>query len=538
MNLTASEWVQRYAAGDADVAGFYATRAFEPATARRNTNPLSAEELAEWKGWLGERGMAALGAEAEKLADPEALAVVTGQQAGAALGPLYVLYKAIGAKRHADAVAKATGRPCAAVFWIASDDHDVDEVSEAVWLDAQGAVQSRALARVDAPKNRSVFREEIDHAAAVQLAEELTQLGGGNWDAAEALRAALRPGATFEDQFAALFARWLAPLGIVPVVPRLGFLRRRALPILRRELAACAETNRIVRAAGERIGALGFEPPLHRKGDEVNFFAEVGGVRAKLAVRGEEIAAFDPVSGAELARWTAAEIAALVEAGPGRFSPNAILRPLVQDAAFPTAAYVGGPGEVIYHAQLGGLYAAFDVPRPAVVPRPSVLLVEPRAEKALRKLGIEHPDYAGMTAESLDHAIAAAAPRVAGREAADNAIAGFELALHQLAHEVSAAVQDPAVAKSLEKLHAANETAIGKLRERIAFHFDSRDADRTRHRQRAMDALFPRGAPQERTLGVATLLGTMNGIAAIPQIAAAIDERRAGVQPIILSELA
>ncbi len=77
------------------------------------------------------------------------------------------------------------------------------------------------------------------------------------------------------------------------------------------------------------------------------------------------------------------------EKTPEQFSPNVLLRPLIQDHLFPTLAYVGGPSEVAYFAQSQTLYSLFDRPMPVIWPRNSYTLIEPQIGTALDRLGIE-----------------------------------------------------------------------------------------------------------------------------------------------------
>ena len=72
-----------------------------------------------------------------------------------------------------------------------------------------------------------------------------------------------------------------------------------------------------------------------------------------------------------------------LESRPADWSPGVLLRPLAQDLMLPTLAYVGGPAEVAYHAQIGPSYAHFGVTRPILFPRPSVTIVEPAQARAL-----------------------------------------------------------------------------------------------------------------------------------------------------------
>src|SRR5690606_18974169 len=79
----------------------------------------------------------------------------------------------------------------------------------------------------------------------------------------------------------------------------------------------------------------------------------------------------------------------MIETEPDRFSPNVLLRPVVESAVFPTVAYVAGPGELSYFAQIGCLFAAHGILAPVVVPRPSVTLIDGKVRSTLEQLGLD-----------------------------------------------------------------------------------------------------------------------------------------------------
>ena len=70
---------------------------------------------------------------------------------------------------------------------------------------------------------------------------------------------------------------------------------------------------------------------------------------------------------------------------PERFSPNVLLRPIVQDALFPTVCYVAGPSELAYLGQLRGVYEHFGVPMPIMYPRARATLIDSATARFLAK---------------------------------------------------------------------------------------------------------------------------------------------------------
>lgn len=508
--MSNADWSRRLVLGDDTVRQWYAGGPydFRGALARRRAHPatLSPADVWEWRAWLDANGAPAVTlANLARLAQPDAVCVVAGQQPGLFGGPLYSLVKALAVARWAARIEAETGAPCVPVFWIASDDHDFAEVATAAWLDRDGAPCRASIPpvadRAGAPLHDLAVPRDAWSAANAELLGSLHRT-----DFSASLEELLAPRGddTFEAHFARVMLSLAGPFGVVPVVPRLGFLRRAAADLAAKEFAAPRASSERLRAAGERLAAEGCQV-VHRDGTEANFFLEVGEpgarVRAKLAWDGDRIAASHPSTREPLGEFAPAELLA----EPSRLLPNAALRPLVQDAALPTVMFVGGPSEVAYHAQIGGEYAAFGVCRPAVTPRPSAVLLEPRVRRGLERLGITAEEAAALAPDAL-------AARLAGAGGGDgvgaDALArGIDDAVARWLAEAGADGQDAAVQKALERLRDGVRIGTEKVAERLAESRARRASTGEAAKRKALDALAPYGEPQDRVLApVAPLL--------------------------------
>ncbi|HPS01661.1 MAG TPA: bacillithiol biosynthesis BshC, partial [Candidatus Sumerlaeota bacterium] len=111
-------------------------------TAVRDAQPVApwtpAERAALWEVNRGAGEHAAVKRNIEALGDPATRVVVAGQQAGLFLSPLYILYKALAAVRWAERLTDLLEQPVVPVFWVASDDHDFEEVRHTVYLNREG----------------------------------------------------------------------------------------------------------------------------------------------------------------------------------------------------------------------------------------------------------------------------------------------------------------------------------------------------------------------------------------------------------------
>ncbi len=443
------------------------------------------------------RGAARAAAAAERLRDPLSVAVVTGQQAVLFGGPLLVLYKALAVRRLARELEQRRGAPVVPVFWVASDDHDLAEVREVELVDASGVLRSFRYAPAAEPALLPAARLVLDETITALLDELAAGLPPtlGRDEALAALRSAYQPGQTLSGAF----ARWLSALlpDVVVLDPADAALRRLMLPVLRRELEERSPTTRLALEAGAQLEAAGYHQQVQVRPGYLNLFVVEHGQRRALAFDGEEVV----VRGTPT-RWRRDEALAELLARPLDWSPGALLRPLAQDLMLPTAAYVGGPAEIAYHAQIGPAYAHFGVPRPALVARPSLTLLEPQQLRALEAEGLALADLREDPSARLAQWARESQPEIEQafarvRAALEREMEGLRQALAALDPTLAAAAES-SVGKALHPVEGLREKALRALKRR--------DETRAARLLRARSALFPGGEPQERRLGLVGLV--------------------------------
>ena len=338
----------------------------------------------------------------EALAVPGALVVVTGQQAGLLGGPLYTLYKALGAVIRAEAAAAALGRPVVPVFWVASEDHDWSEISQVGAVGPRGEpVQFRLTGHGE---GRSAGHHPLPPEARhlVGELEALFPAGPAGAGVLAALRASLQRWGrgTLADWFAAQLQDLLGQSGLLLYDPMLPALRELAAPTL----AGAAERAPSAHLAlGDQAAALrarGFTAGLEVDPDHTLLFTYLDGRRVSLHRSGDRVRSADG-----RADWPLAQFARHVAQNPVAFSPNVVLRPVVQDCTLPVLCQLGGPGEIAYLAQLRPVFALWDRPMPIISPRPGGTVVGPEDRHALQAAGA---DIAALQRD-LEGAVARAA---------------------------------------------------------------------------------------------------------------------------------
>ena len=437
----------------------------------------------------------------ERLRQPDAVAVVTGQQLGLFAGPLYTPYKALTAVRLAARLAAETGRPAVPVFWLADEDHDFAEIQRTAFAEGPDVRfvtydDGRPPDDNRGPVGRLVLEGDALGDALDQLERALPD--GPHRDEALALaRSAYRPGRTMRDAFA-LLLRSLVP-GIVLMSADDARLKRLGVPLFHRELASWEGTYAALEARSGELERAGYHAQVQPSPLNL-FWIAADGRRLPLDPVGHPSdaagARFELRGGGEAA--SADEWAARFASAPERVSPNVVLRPLLQDLLLPTAAYVAGPGEAAYFAQLGPVYERFDVPMPVIEPRLSLTVLEPGVAKVLDRYGLALPDLSGDLAP-VWRRLSLAASDVD----LDAAFADARQRLDALLADL-----DP-VAQSVD---GSLESAVGAARARAVQALDrletktvrveKRNHTTIRERlERAQAALWPGGALQERALG-------------------------------------
>jgi bacillithiol biosynthesis cysteine-adding enzyme BshC len=331
-----------------------------------------------------------------------------------------------------------------------------------------------------------------------------------------------RPGVTLSEAFARLVSRFLPELVVLD--PADATLKRLMAPVLARELREGSPTSRLALEAGRALLAAGYHQQVPVRPGFLNLFAVVEGQRRALAFSNGVV----EVRGTR-ERWSVEEALQRLEEDPGPWSPGALLRPLAQDALLPTAAYVGGPAEIAYNAQIAPSYAHFGIPRPALLPRPSLTLVEPQQARAL--------DAERLTLGDLVSDPEALVSRWA-REAYPDVEAAFARARDAIEREMTSV--EAALGAQDPTLRAATASARGRalhqvegLHEKALRALKKRDQGRAERLRRTRDALLPGGALQERGLGLVGAVGR-HGLPLVSGIEALLDPFARGHQVVRL----
>ena len=415
-----------------------------------------------------------------------AFAVVTGQQVGLFGGPLLSLLKAASVLALA-AEAETAGVDCVPIFWMASEDHDLAEINQALLLNQNFGLEpfaAQAVGQAESPVATIRFAEGTN-----ELVDTVANLLGDSM-AADYLRESYRDGETFPSAFAKLYSRIFADYGLILIDPADPELHQLARPLFADSVSRWQELNRSLLARNSELRDAQYHEQVKVTDESTLVFALVDGVRTPVhRVNGEFL--FDRQ------KLKADEFLHRIQAAPEEFNANVLLRPILQDYWLPTLGYIGGPAEIAYFAQTAVVYEKLLGRVTPILPRLSATVLEPRIEKLLGKYKLELTELFHGETELRDLLAVRALPaelkqRFAdGRRAVEQAVSGISQSLAGL---------DKTLVEAAKRAASKMLYQMNRLEKRAAKAELERAEIIARHAMQIENSLYPRKTLQEREI--------------------------------------
>jgi bacillithiol biosynthesis cysteine-adding enzyme BshC len=421
-------------------------------------------------------------------------AVVTGQQVTLLGGPLYTLFKAATAIRKAHD-ATAAGHPHVPIFWLATEDHDIEEADHATFPSRHElhtlklAMSELAASPVGSLPLSADIQRVLDEAAG--LLEP-----GPTFDA---LADCYRPGVSFGQAFGKFLSGVFSEHGLIVIDASSRECHALGADVLRQAIVSAHELQRALAERDKLLADRGYHSQVLVAPQSSLLFLLDAETKARQPLKRSAagwIAAKKTYSDASLLEILASE--------PERLSPNALLRPVFQDAILPTSAYIGGPAEIAYFAQSQVLYERILGRTTPVLPRLSATLIEPTAAELLRQHELSLADVIVNRPEELAVRLGARAMPVENKRK----LAAVGNALDAELAELTAYLRslDEALGRSAEVAASKMRYQMNRLRRLGANHQLRREASLRRHADALALALYPDQHLQERLLGAAWFL--------------------------------
>jgi bacillithiol biosynthesis cysteine-adding enzyme BshC len=424
----------------------------------------------------------------DRLAQPGTVAVMTGQQVGLFSGPAYTIYKALHAVRLAESLSE-NGIPAVPVFWLATEDHDFAEVNHTWVFGADHRPVKLEMER--ASIGEPVGGVTLAHPPVAHFRETLRGLPFAD-EVVALVEESYRAGETMGSSFGMLLRRILARFDMPLVDPMLPAFRKLAAPMMRAAVEAAPELTRRIQERNKALAAAEYHEQVHIESQTSLFFLLEEGKRLTLRRNGAEFSANGR-------RFTAAELAARAEA----LSPNALLRPVVQDSMLPTIAYIGGPAEIAYLAQSAAIYDLLLGRMPVAVPRAGFTILDAHSAKLFDRYRLSLPDFF--------HGEDAFRERIAARlipPALSTTVAETTRAVEQAAARLRRELEhfDPTLAKALSLSQRKIKHQIERVAGKVARESMRRDARAAQDAASLYGLVYPERHLQERLYSILPFL--------------------------------
>ena len=440
---------------------------------------------------------------ARLLAKPDTLAVVTGQQPAFVGGALYNIYKALSAIKLSQHLKQTTGKNVVPIFWIASEDTNLSHITNTSWIDRQGQLQQ---IHADLPKTTTKAPQQIStlttsHATLTAFEELFDLLPNSEFrDRWQKLYTPneLEP---WSQWFARIYAQLFAEHGLVLLEPHVVYPH--ASEIFIRALTRLQDLQQAFDKTTTVLTQQGYQPQI-APNSRTMLYKVSQGQRHPIDPSADD---YDP-----------AVLLDLAEKHPDHLSCSVALRPVVQDFLLPTVAYVAGPAEVSYFAQLRGIYQLLDVPMPVIWPRASMTLVEPNVARLMKKSNLT---IEALLAEAQPPAQTDPnSPTSPTSQLLQNLAQQTNLSLEQLAATLKE--NDASLTKFTDKISNRIRADIDRLVQR-ALQCENQHRQIThRQHQRLLDSLKPHSQPQERAFSLLCYL-VYYGQAVLDEIRSQLD---------------
>jgi bacillithiol biosynthesis cysteine-adding enzyme BshC len=416
-------------------------------------------------------------------------AIVSGQQVALFGGPSFTPFKAATIIQKSRQAIEA-GYPHVPIFWLATEDHDFDEIAHTTFPAGRElrAIRYAGPHVANAPVGNIVLGNEI--LAAVEQAQELLQPSG----MVDLLSECYQPGKTFGSAFRKLLSAMFAEQGLIVMDASIRDFHALGADVLRQAIVRADELHAALIERDQLLASRGYHSQVLVSAESSLLFL----VDAKTGAR-QALKRTKDNWQAGRHSYSADELLAILESEPERLSPNALLRPVFQDAILPTAAYVGGPAEIAYFAQSQVLFEKILGRTTPVLPRLTATLIEPAIAEVMSKHELSVEDVLRNTPDQLAQRLGARTMPVEGKRklsAAGNALDAELTALTEWMHSL-----DAGLGRSGDVAASKMRYQMNRLRRLSASFQLQKEASLRRHVDAISTAIYPGGHPQERLIG-------------------------------------
>ena len=300
--------------------------------------------------------------------------VTTGHQLNLFTGPLYFIYKIVSTINLAkDLKQNFPDKNFVPVFWMATEDHDFEEINHFNLFGKKHQINSSQTGAVGRMKLKGI------DAVFTQLEETLNGRTGLE-EIIEKLKRCYQSDKTYTQAVRQLVNDFFGKYGLVIIDGDDKNLKQVFVPFTKSELLD-RRNYQDINTSSEKLENLGYKKQVNPR--EINLFYLKNDIRERIVFEENQFKVLNTNI-----HFSETEIVKELEEYPENFSPNAVMRPLYQEVVLPNLAYIGGGGELAYWLQLKEMFAKNKVAFPILVLRNSAMIVDGGTQKKIDKLGL------------------------------------------------------------------------------------------------------------------------------------------------------
>jgi len=434
----------------------------------------------------------------ERLKDDDAVVVIGGQQAGLLTGPLYTIHKVISIIKLAKEQERMLQKPVIPVFWIAGEDHDIDEINH-VFVEHDEVYKKKTyhsflqskLMVSDVELNQEMMDKWLEE---VFLCLDETEYSNVLLDK---LKNYVKAASSITDFFSYIINELFGHYGLLLVDSADKGFRGIQSEFFETLILQHQKINQAVRNQQEKIRNNGYASVIEMDSNNANLFYYDQSDRLLLEFD-EEANLFKGKN--STLQFSKDDLLELARKQPENLSNNVVTRPMMQEHLFPVLAFISGPGEMAYWSELKQAFEQIQMKMPIIVPRMNLTIVEKKINKDLIDVDIDIYEALVQGTEQAKKRFLA----VVADESLNELYIKMEQQFshnHQLFTEAAKMV-DPSLAPLLKKNALIIQKQMQFINEKLQQSVEHKHQQTIMKYQRIENALRPLNGPQERTLNI------------------------------------
>jgi len=414
------------------------------------------------------------------LNEPDSYTITTGHQLNIFTGPLYFIFKiATAIKLAMDLKEKFPSCNFIPVYWMASEDHDFEEINH--------AHISRHTIKWDKNAGGATGRlSTSDIKEAVQTYQRILGLSDNSYQLARMIEQAYLGHANLADATRSLVNQLFGNYGLVIIDADEIELKKLFIPIIKKDILE-QNSSREVEKTSNALSAAGFKTQVH--GRDINFFYLKDAYRERIILNND--GKYEVLN--QQRYFSKDELLTEIEKHPERFSPNVIMRPVYQEIILPNLAYIGGGAEINYWMQLKGVFDHYQLEFPILIPRNSALIADGKLSEKIYRLNFTYKSiFKDTEILKREYVRVHSKHRLNLNDEWLEFTSLFEK-IKLRAHKI-----DPTLGPSTDAIEARLKKAIDKLEKKLLKADQNNYKEALEQIERIREKLFPGGVLQER----------------------------------------